>query len=98
MLYQLLYPLHEMISALNVFRYITFRSALAAITAGLVTRGFAVWIAAQAAPIVVLLASGPVFLAAYVGILMVLPGGRTLVFEIIGNLRLLRDQPIETTA
>lgn len=33
MLYYLLYPLHEVFSALNVFRYITFRAAMAAITA-----------------------------------------------------------------
>jgi phospho-N-acetylmuramoyl-pentapeptide-transferase len=33
MLYHLLYPLHDLISGLNLFRYITFRSAGAAITA-----------------------------------------------------------------
>ena len=33
MLYKLLYPLHEYIGAFNVFRYITFRSALATLTA-----------------------------------------------------------------
>lgn len=33
MLYHLLYPLHEHISALNVFRYITFRAAYATVTA-----------------------------------------------------------------
>jgi phospho-N-acetylmuramoyl-pentapeptide-transferase len=33
MLYHLLYPLHEMFSPLNVFRYITFRSAYAIVTA-----------------------------------------------------------------
>lgn len=33
MLYHLFYPLHESISAFNVFRYITFRSAYAAVTA-----------------------------------------------------------------
>ena len=33
MLYQLLYPLHQDYAALNVFRYITFRAAYAALTA-----------------------------------------------------------------
>lgn len=37
MLYYLLYPLHEVISALNVFRYITFRAAMAALTAFLIS-------------------------------------------------------------
>ncbi|MCX6640482.1 MAG: phospho-N-acetylmuramoyl-pentapeptide-transferase [bacterium] len=37
MLYHLLYPLREVISGLNVFRYITFRSAGAAITALLIS-------------------------------------------------------------
>jgi phospho-N-acetylmuramoyl-pentapeptide-transferase len=37
MLYHLLYPLHEIISAFNIFRYITFRSAMAAITAFLIS-------------------------------------------------------------
>ncbi len=39
MLYQLLYPLHEHISAFNVFRYITFRSALATLTALVISLG-----------------------------------------------------------
>lgn len=33
MLYHLLYPLHNIIHAFNIFRYITFRAAMAAITA-----------------------------------------------------------------
>ncbi len=37
MLYQLLYPLHEYFSFLNVFRYITFRSAYATVTALLIS-------------------------------------------------------------
>ncbi len=37
MLYYLLYPLHDLISAFNVFRYITFRAAMAAITAFLIS-------------------------------------------------------------
>ncbi len=39
MLYRLLYPLHEWISAFNVFRYITFRSAMAALTATVISFG-----------------------------------------------------------
>ena len=37
MLYYLLYPLHKIISFLNIFRYITFRSAMAALTAFLIS-------------------------------------------------------------
>ncbi|MFA5411002.1 MAG: phospho-N-acetylmuramoyl-pentapeptide-transferase [Candidatus Omnitrophota bacterium] len=37
MLYNLLYPLHELISFLNIFRYITFRAAMAAVTAFLIS-------------------------------------------------------------
>jgi phospho-N-acetylmuramoyl-pentapeptide-transferase len=40
MLYYLLYPLHNVISALNVFRYITFRSAMAALTAFIISLAF----------------------------------------------------------
>jgi len=39
MLYHLLYPLHETISAFNVFRYTTFRSALATLTALILSLG-----------------------------------------------------------
>jgi phospho-N-acetylmuramoyl-pentapeptide-transferase len=39
MLYYLLYPLHSTVSAFNVFRYITFRSALAALTAMVLSFG-----------------------------------------------------------
>ncbi|MBI2870336.1 MAG: phospho-N-acetylmuramoyl-pentapeptide-transferase [Candidatus Omnitrophica bacterium] len=37
MLYHLLYPLHNYFSAFNIFRYITFRAAMAAITAFLIS-------------------------------------------------------------
>lgn len=37
MLYYLFYPLHEVFSALNIFRYITFRAAMAALTAFLIS-------------------------------------------------------------
>ena len=37
MLYQLLYPLHELIFVFNIFRYITFRAAMAATTAFLIS-------------------------------------------------------------
>ncbi len=39
MLYWLLYPLHDSVGAFNVFRYITFRSALAALTALVLSLG-----------------------------------------------------------
>ena len=44
MLYHLLYPLHETISVFNVFRYITFRSALATLTALLISFGLGSWL------------------------------------------------------
>lgn len=44
MLYSLLYNLHDWFSPLNVFRYITFRTALAVITAMLVTFILAPWV------------------------------------------------------
>lgn len=37
MLYYLLYPLHDIISVFNLFRYITFRAAMAALTAFLIS-------------------------------------------------------------
>ena len=37
MLYYLLYPLHDLISALNIFRYITFRASMAALTAFIIS-------------------------------------------------------------
>jgi len=37
MLYVLLYSLHEQLHVLNVFRYITFRTALATLTALLIS-------------------------------------------------------------
>lgn len=37
MLYHLFYPLHDIISFFNIFRYITFRAAMAAITAFLIS-------------------------------------------------------------
>src|SRR6188474_1790689 len=39
MLYWLLYPLREQMGAFNVFRYITFRSAMAAVTALVLSLG-----------------------------------------------------------
>jgi len=44
MLYHLLYPLHTVFSALNVFRYITFRTILAALTALLISFILGPWI------------------------------------------------------
>jgi phospho-N-acetylmuramoyl-pentapeptide-transferase len=43
MLYHLLYPLHEQFSALNVFRYLTFRTAGAIVTALLISLFFGPW-------------------------------------------------------
>jgi phospho-N-acetylmuramoyl-pentapeptide-transferase len=47
MLYHLLYPLHEYFSALNVFRYITFRSAYATVTALLICFVLGPWFIRQ---------------------------------------------------
>ena len=44
MLYYLLYPLRNMISGFNVFRYITFRSAWAALTALVISFIFGPWL------------------------------------------------------
>ncbi len=44
MLYRLLYPLHESFGAFNVFRYITFRTALAIVTAMLVSFLLGPWL------------------------------------------------------
>src|SRR5712691_7065712 len=44
MLYYLLYPLRNMISGFNVFRYITFRSAWAALTALIISFVFGPWL------------------------------------------------------
>lgn len=44
MLFRLLYPLHEGLSLFNVFRYITFRSALAALTALLMSLLLGPWL------------------------------------------------------
>jgi len=44
MFYHLLYPLHTEWSALNVFQYITFRSAYAAVTALLISFVFGDWV------------------------------------------------------
>ena len=43
MLYHLLYPLHTVFIGFNVFRYITFRSILAAVTAFLIVIIFGNW-------------------------------------------------------
>ncbi|MCG6931743.1 MAG: phospho-N-acetylmuramoyl-pentapeptide-transferase, partial [Desulfofustis sp.] len=43
MFYHLLYPLHTTFIGFNVFRYITFRSILAAITAFLIVILFGNW-------------------------------------------------------
>src|SRR5262245_59357948 len=43
MLYQLLYPLHTQLSALNVTRYITFRTAAASLSALAISLAFGPW-------------------------------------------------------
>ena len=47
MLYKLFYSLYEIYSPFNVFRYITFRTALAAITAMVITFMMAPWLIKQ---------------------------------------------------
>lgn len=47
MLYELLYPLHEQFSFLNVFRYITFRTAYATVTALLLSFLLGPWLIAK---------------------------------------------------
>jgi phospho-N-acetylmuramoyl-pentapeptide-transferase len=47
MLYKLLYPLRDMISGFNVFRYITFRTAWAALTALVISFIFGPWLIEQ---------------------------------------------------
>ena len=44
MIYHLLYPLHTTISAFNVFRYITFRTIYASLTAFLICFIFGPWV------------------------------------------------------
>ena len=44
MLYYLLYPLRDVISGFNVFRYITFRTAWAALTALLISFILGPWL------------------------------------------------------
>jgi phospho-N-acetylmuramoyl-pentapeptide-transferase len=47
MLFHILYPLHAQIGAFNVFRYITFRTALAALTALLLSLTLGDWVIAR---------------------------------------------------
>ena len=47
MLYELLYPLREHLFFFNVFRYITFRAAYAAVTAFLLTMLLGPWFIAK---------------------------------------------------
>jgi phospho-N-acetylmuramoyl-pentapeptide-transferase len=44
MLYYLLYPLHKLFFVFNIFRYITFRASMAALTAFLISLIFGPWI------------------------------------------------------
>src|SRR5512134_878473 len=47
MLYHLLYPLHTVFSVLNVFRYITFRTIYASLTAFFICFFFGPWVIAR---------------------------------------------------
>jgi len=44
MLYHLLYPLHQRLFAFNIFRYITFRASMAALTAFIICLVFGPWV------------------------------------------------------
>ena len=77
---------------------VLWRPAAASVIAGVGTHGFAVWIGLSMGPAVVLLLSLPVFAALYVCSLLGLPGGQALVSEVLGHLRLLRNQPDEVPA
>ncbi len=44
MIYHFLYPLHEIVSAFNVFRYITFRTIYASLTAFLICFLLGPWV------------------------------------------------------
>jgi O-antigen/teichoic acid export membrane protein len=74
---------------------VLWRPAAASALAGLATFGVHGWMAPVAGPPLALLASLPVFGAAYPIALGLLPGGRALLAELIGNLRLLRGRPAE---
>jgi PST family polysaccharide transporter len=77
---------------------VLWRPALAAIGAGLVTHAFALWLTPHTTSFFVLIASLPVFAAFYLAGLLGLPGGRSLVAEVVGHLRLLRSDPREVPA
>jgi O-antigen/teichoic acid export membrane protein len=71
------------------------RPAAASALAGLLTFGVHGWMAPGAGPPLALLASLPVFGAAYLAALALLPGGRDLLAELLGHLRVLRGRPAE---
>lgn len=74
---------------------VLWRPAAAAVLAGLVTFHVNAWIAPDIWPPLALVASVPVFAAAYVAGLLGLPGGRARVAELVGHMKLLRGRPAE---
>ena len=74
---------------------VLWRPAAASALAGLLTFGVHGWMEPGAGPPLTLLASVPVFGAAYLAALALLPGGRALLGELLGHLRILRARPAE---
>jgi O-antigen/teichoic acid export membrane protein len=74
---------------------VLWRPAAASVFAGLLTFGVHGWMAPGAGRPMALLASLPVFGAAYLAALALLPGGRALLGELQGHLRILRARPAE---
>ena len=72
---------------------VLWRPAAASVVAGLLTYGANGWMAPAAGPALSLLASVPVFGAAYLAALALLPGGRTLLTELLGHARVLLARP-----
>ena len=71
------------------------RPAAASVAAGAMTFAAHGWLVPGVWPPVALAASLPVFGAVYLLALLGLPGGRTLVTDTIGHLKLLRGEPAE---
>jgi PST family polysaccharide transporter len=77
---------------------VLWRPAAASALAGALTFGVHGWIAPGAGPALSLLASLPVFGGAYLAALALLPGGRALLAELVGHLRILGGRPAEAAA
>jgi O-antigen/teichoic acid export membrane protein len=74
---------------------VLWRPAAASALAGSLTFVVNGWLLPGAGAPLALLASLPVFGAAYLVALSLLPGGRTLLAELLGHLRILRSRPAE---